>query len=99
MARPIYFLFLGKFTEAWHQLSQEEQDSLMTKVGEALEKAGGKQVVLCDSSWSSEQWRFFGVNEFPGIEAVQKNAQLLNELNWFRYVDTMTVIGTEWQAS
>jgi hypothetical protein len=99
MAKPIYFLFLGKFTEAWYQLSQEEQDSLTAKVGEAFEKADGKRVVVCDSSWSSEQWGFFGLNEFPDIEAVQKNAELLNELDWFRYVDTMSVMGTEWPPS
>ncbi len=97
MAGPIYKLFLGKMSEAWHQLSQEEQADLGTKVEGVLEKVGGKSTLVCDSSWTSEQWPFFGVEEFPDIEAVQKHAELLNELNWLRYIEGMSVLGTEYQ--
>jgi hypothetical protein len=99
MSEPIHVLFLGKATEAWYQLSQEEQESLMAKVGPSPEKAGGKNILGCNSSWSSEQWQFFGVHEFPNIEAVQKHSELLNELNWRRYVDSMTVLGTKWPST
>jgi hypothetical protein len=99
MSKPIYSLFLAKPTEAWYQLSQEEQNSLMEKVGPITEKVGGKNVVMCNSSWSSEQWQLFGVHEFPNIEAVQKHYELLSELNWLRYVDSMTVLGTEFPQS
>lgn len=97
MTGPIYKLFRARFTEAWHQLSQEEQESLTAKVIEAVEKAGGKSLVLCDSMWASEEWHYFGVEEFPDIEAVQRHAELLNELNWLRYVESSTVLGTKWQ--
>jgi hypothetical protein len=70
----------------------------MDQVNMALDKVGGKRVVLCHSSWSSEQVKVFGVEEFPDIEAVQKHSQLLNELHWFRYIETETVLGTEWQV-
>jgi hypothetical protein len=99
MAGPIYKLFLGKMSEAWYQLSQEEQADLTTKVEGALERVGGKRTVLCDSGWTSEQWPFFGVEELPDIEAVQKHAALLNELNWLRYIETVTVLGTKWESS
>ena len=99
MAQRVYKLFLGKMSEAWHQLSQEEQEALSAKVYEALEKVGGKRIVACNSGWSSEQWRFFGVEEFPDTEAVLRHAELLDELNWGRYVQSMTVLGTEWQPS
>jgi hypothetical protein len=99
MAQSIYKLYLGKPSEAWYQLSQEEQANLLAKVEELLEKVGGKTVVMCDSSWSSEQWPFFGVEEFPNIEAVQKHTQDLNELDWFRYIESMTVLGTESQPT
>lgn len=97
MAQSTYKLFVGKISEAWHQLSPEEQDNLMARHNEALEKVGGERILLCDSSWCSEQWPFFGVEEFPDIEAVQKYTEALNELNWFRYFESMTVLGTEWQ--
>ena len=99
MGKPIYKVFLGRPTEAMYQLSQEEQNSLMAKVSETLEKVGGKPVVVCDSSWASEQWLFFGVEVYPDIEAVQKSTELLNELNWFRYVESITVLGTEMPAA
>ena len=97
MAKPICALFLGKPTEAWYQLSKDEQDDLMAKTQGASESLGVKPILMCDSSWSSEQWLFFGINEFPNIEAVQKNAELQNELTWLRYVDSTTVLGTKWE--
>jgi len=97
MAGPIYKLFLGKMTEAWFQLSAEEQNSLMAKID--VEQVGGKTILACDSAWCSERWRFFGIEEFPDIEAVQKYSDLLDELNWHRYTDTVSLLGTEWQPS
>jgi len=95
----VYKLFLGRPTEAWYQLSEEEQADLMDKVTGLLERAGGKTVILCDSSWSSEQWQFFGVEEFPDIEAVQKHTADLDELDWFRYGETMTLLGSKVEES
>ena len=40
MTGPIYKLFMGRFLEAWYQLSEEEQKSLTAKLDEALEKVG-----------------------------------------------------------
>ena len=99
MAKPIYKVFLGRPTEAWHQLSKEEQDSIFAKTNQALEKVGGKSVLVCDSSWATEQWVFFGVEVYPDIEAVQKFTEMLNELNWFRYMEAISTVGTEMPAS
>ena len=97
MAKPIYKVWLARTTEAWYQLSREEQNSLLQKVQATLVQVGGKSTITCDSSWSSEQWQIFGVEEYPDIEAVQKHAALLIELNWFRYLELMTMLGTEFQ--
>ncbi len=98
MARQIYKLFLGKPAEAWHQMPKQEQDSLFAKTNQALEKVGGKSALVCDSRWASEQWLFFGL-EVSDIEVVRKFTEMLNELNWFRYMESMTVLGTEMPAS
>jgi hypothetical protein len=58
-----------------------------------------KRLVLCASSWASEQQPFWGVEQFPNLEALQKHTELLNELNWSRYIESTTVLGTEWRAS
>ncbi len=93
MSQPIYKLFLGKMTEAWHQLSVEEQRALIGRVKNALDQVGGKRVIEADPTWSTEQWHFWGVEEFPDIEAVMKHTKLLADLKWDRYVETMTVLG------
>lgn len=95
MAQPIYKLFIAKSTQAAHQLPEEEWQKLSAKLDEAFAKVGGKRVILCNSGWASEQWTFWGVEEFPDIEALQKYTELLNELNWFQYTDALTVLGTK----
>jgi hypothetical protein len=92
---PVYKLWQGRNTEAWHQLSQEEQQRLLAQVAQAWDKAGGKKLVLCSAGWSNERWPFFGVEEFPDIEAVQRHANLLTELNWARYFESRTTLGTQ----
>ncbi len=98
MTGPIYKLWQAKFTEAWYQLSQEEQRQRVAQVEEALTQVGGKRVLLCNSAWANEQWSAFGVEEFPDIEAVQKHSQLLDELNWYRYIESITTLGTRWEG-
>jgi hypothetical protein len=98
MPQPIYKLFMARFLEPWYQLSQEEQNSLVAKLNEALEKVGGKRPILCNSSWSSDQWSFAGMEEFPNIEAVQKYMAALQELKWFRYCEGTNVLGTKLES-
>ena len=95
MAKPIYKFFMGRFLEAWYQLSEEERDSRLAKLNEALEKVGGKRPIICDLSWSSDKWSIAGVEEFPNIEAVQNFTAALTELDWSRYVESISVLGTE----
>jgi len=95
MAQPIYKFFMARFSEAWYQLSEEEQKSFEAKLVEALEKVGAKRLIVCNSSWSSDQWAFAGVEEFPNIEAVQNYIAACNELNLFRYFESTNVLGTK----
>jgi hypothetical protein len=95
MAQTIYKLWQGRFTEAWHQLPQEEQQRLLGLVMQALDTVGAKELVLCSAAWSDERWPFFGVEEFPHLEAVQNHEQILTDLNWGRYIESRTTLGTE----
>jgi hypothetical protein len=99
MAEPIYKFFMGRFLEAWYQLSEEEQNSLTAKLDEALEKLGARRLILCDTNWSSDQWLVAGVEEFPNIEAVQKYTGVLQDLNWFRYCESINVLGTKLEST
>ena len=96
MSQPIYKLWLMKRpTEAYFQLSEAERDQHFAKLEQALEEVGGKMLIFCDSAWSSEQWQAFGVEEYPNIEAVQKLTAIHEEINHFRYLESMTVLGTK----
>ena len=97
MGKPVYKTFKVSWTEAAYALSEEEREALLAKLGEALDAVGCKRVVLCDSTWASDRWSAFGVEEFPDIEALQKHAQLLNEIDWYRYIEADTLIGTVWE--
>jgi hypothetical protein len=99
MAEPIYKFFMGRFLEPWYQLSKEEQDSLQAKLRDARKKFGCTQPIVCNSSWSSDQWSFAGYEVFPDIEAVQKYMEALQEFNWFRYCDSINVLGTKLESS
>jgi hypothetical protein len=51
--------------------------------------------VICSAAWSNERWPFFGVEEFPDLDAVQRHEQILTDLNWARYIESRTTLGTE----
>jgi hypothetical protein len=67
-----------------------ERDQYFAKLQQALEQVGCKMVIFCDSAWSSEQWQAFGVEEYPDIEAVQKLTAIHQEIQHFRFIDSMT---------
>ena len=67
-------------------------------VPEALNKAGGKELIICSAAWSNERWPFFGVEEFPDLEAVQRHEDILTDLNWARYMESRTTLGTEFNV-
>lgn len=95
MAQQIYKSYYANAREAWYQLSKAEQDSLLQKVVAALAKVGGKSIVNCNSGWSTDAYQLFGLEVFPSLEAAQEHNKLLNELNWFRYLDGFSILGTE----
>jgi len=95
MSAPIYKLFMFRNTEAYYQASEAERNEFLTKLDEAFQKAGGKRIAMCNSYWASDQWQYFGLEVFPNIECVQEYAEALNELNMPRYVESMSLLGTE----
>lgn len=97
MTEPIYKMFHARWTEAWYQLSEEQREAIFAKMTETGERLGIKSVVVCDSSWTSDKWLFWGVEEYPDMQALQEYSRYLSELDWFRYVDAETLLGTRWQ--
>lgn len=96
MSKPVYLLVLGQgVTEAWYQLSEEEQKTLWSKVEEVDKRAGVKQIIFCNSRWADEGLLDWGVLEYPNMEAYQQKVEELEKLNWWRYFSAKTVLGTK----
>ena len=95
MAQSIYKFFTFKPTEAWYQLSEDKKKKHKAQLKKALKKVGGKEIISCFSGWGSEQILGWGVEQFPNIEAVQKYHTMLVGLNWFRYFESNSYLGTE----
>ena len=94
MARPIYLLFLGRPRQSWFELSEEERQALFAKLGQSLNDVGAKQVLTADCSWSSGQWYFFGVEEYPNIEAVQKHITTQHEMGFSQHMEELDFLGS-----
>ena len=95
MTQPIYKFWRMRPTEAWYQLSQEEKDSLMGKLSAVFDEVDAEDLVQCTSLWASEEWMYFGIHKYPDLEALQKHYKSLQELNWTRYMESETMIGSE----
>ena len=91
----IYKSFRGRTTEAWHQLTEDEREALLAKTDDARSQVGGKTLLVCDCAWSSDEWWFFGMEEFPDIEAVQKCAKLRADFEWPHYWEGESLLGTK----
>lgn len=93
----IYKCFIiRRLTEAWYSLSEDEVNQLLERVEQVRKDVGGETVVIYDLRWSGDGTGSFGVEKFPNIEAVQEHARLLDKLNWNRYVEAESFLGTEW---
>jgi len=96
MPGPIYLLVLGQgWTEAWYQLSKEEQANLWSKVEEVSNLAGEKNLIWCDSRWANEGIFDWMVLEYPDMETYQKKVKELEKLEWWRYFRAKTILGTK----
>jgi chlorite dismutase len=95
MSKPIYKLWLARPKEAWFELSKEERQQLLAQHEERFQQTDAKEIIFCDASWSTDEWQWCGVEEFADLDAVQKHARDLRELNWSRYFDGISVLGTK----
>ena len=93
MDDAIYQVWMVKPSEAFYALSKEDQDAVFAQVDEAQKAAGTESLLMCDSSWSSEKWLYFGVNRFANFEMMRKHYQGLAKFNWHRYIHSQLFLG------
>ncbi len=93
--KRIIRVMFANLKEAYHKLSEEEQNEFMRKDREKLEELGYKLHFMIDCSWSNEGWQFIAVEEWPSMEAIQKITKFHEEeLELSKYVEYKTYLGT-----
>ena len=90
---PIYKFYRIKWADAWYQLSEAERKTLLSSVIAARDLVGGHKILDCDAGWATESWHIFGVEEYPNMDAVREHHRLLEELGWFRYIESESMLG------
>lgn len=90
---PIYRFYRLRWTDAWYELSEREQQELVRQVSAAREGVGGHSIIDCESGWATESWHFFGVEEYPSVESIRAYHRRLDELEWPQYVESESMLG------
>lgn len=88
----VYKLWMARPTAAAYALSPEREHALMDQVEKGMTDVGGKRIAMC-SCWSSERYLYFGIEQFPDLNAVQEYDRCLKEMSWQQYMDGDIVLG------
>lgn len=94
-SKPVVRLFFVKMKQEFFELSEEQRLAYMRKDRANLDELGMKAVSMIDCSWSSDEWDYIGVEEWPSLEAIKKRELFENEeLEVGKYVESRTYMGT-----
>ena len=94
-SKPVIRLFFAKMKDAFLDLAEEEKMAFMRKDRENLDNLGMKAVTMIDCSWSTDEWDYIGVEQWPSLEAIEERELFENEeLEIFKYVGSKTLLGT-----
>lgn len=92
---PIIRLMFAKIKESFADLSEKEKMEYMRKDRENLDQLGCRVVMMVDCRWSSEDWDYIGIEEWPTMEALRRRAQFeREELEVSRMAETKAYMGT-----
>jgi len=95
MSTPIFLLVLGEgFTEAWYQLSKQEQDDLWAQVQDVDRRAGAAGIFSAIRVGRTKAYSIGPVIEYPDFDSYRHKVAELEKLDWYRYWFGKTVLGT-----
>ncbi len=95
MSTPIYKLYIQKrLLLGGAGLTKGQELNLSAASNKKLAEVGGRDIISCWSTWASEAIHWFGISEYPNIQAVMSHTRYLEELGWLNMADTMALLGT-----
>ena len=83
-----------RFKDAGYALSEKEREAKLAQVAAVRQECGGRLLVSAVARWSDYGVYGFGAEVFPDIESLQKHTEELEKLDWYRYIDSVSFIGT-----
>ena len=93
--KRIIRIMFAKIKPAYFELSEEEQQEFMRKDREKMEELGYKLHFMLDCSWSTEEWQFIGIEEWPSMESIEKIEKFHEDiLEVSKYGEYKTYLGT-----
>ncbi|MEZ4619856.1 MAG: hypothetical protein R2867_30740 [Caldilineaceae bacterium] len=97
MSQKIYKLCLVRgYTEAYHQLSEEEKQQFFEEQREVFEGTGAKPITpLMNCRWATDKYRTFFVLEYPNLDAAIADTKGVEKIGMFRYLVSETILGIE----
>jgi hypothetical protein len=96
MEGPIYKLSMVRPKEAWYRMSQDQRNAYLAKIEDVRREARSKSLLICQSLWSNERWALFGVEEFPDLNSLIKQTELLFDMGHYHLINGFTILGTKW---
>jgi len=93
--KPITRLFFVKMKNTFLELSDEEKADYVTKDRANLDKLGMKAVSMVNCGWSTDEWDYIGIEEWPSMEAIKKREAFeRDELEIDKYTVSKIYLGT-----
>lgn len=96
MGQPVRHLYLARRKDSWYHLSDEKRNALMEKVHASIDANGGRVVAGAHCEWSTAQYEFFGIEDYPSVEALRKHLAAQREFGFSQHFEEMTFVGTPW---
>ncbi len=82
-----------RYREAGYALTAEERAAKMAQV-DAARRDCARVLVQANARWSGNGVASFGAELYPDLEALKNHTANLEKIDWFRYIDSETIIGT-----
>jgi hypothetical protein len=97
MNESIYQIFVANNSIAgnlaWKALSEDERKALQEKERASREAVGAEAIVFCDSAWADEAHPWWGVLQFPDLQARIEHTRTLQRIGWLDLVNAFTLLG------
>jgi hypothetical protein len=95
VSNPICVMWRLTIRPEGYALSPEVREQKFKARDQSMTRLGAKKVLQLDARWSNEKWQYAGIMTYHSLAALQKQTKTFEELSWYRYLETETLLGVE----